>query len=277
MTVLWMDSLVAMADDMEHNDPNPKPLWELGVFTGVARIPHYRGSEEFNLYVLPLPYLIYRGEMIQSDREGVRGIFYRGKHFESNMSVFGNPPVDDSNDAREGMPELDMIFEIGPALKWYITERKAVHTLHAKAALRAVISADVEGPVSLNSEGLNGGLHLIYGNRQPFGSERWRWGSNAALIYSDESFNHYFYDVDQRFATDQRPSYESEGGYGGFGLSTYLTIRTTRNTWVGAYCRWENLNGAVFEDSPLVTEKNNVIWGCAFTWRLSQSEQYVTR
>ena len=52
------------------------PLWELGLFAGAAQIPHYRGSDEYNIYVLPLPYFIYRGEIIRAGKNGIKGIFY---------------------------------------------------------------------------------------------------------------------------------------------------------------------------------------------------------
>ncbi|MFZ1980807.1 MAG: hypothetical protein WAU61_05820, partial [Smithella sp.] len=38
-----------------------KPLWELGVGLGLLQMPDYRGSDENRLYVLPYPYVIYRG------------------------------------------------------------------------------------------------------------------------------------------------------------------------------------------------------------------------
>ncbi len=40
-----------------------KPLWELGIGTGILRMPDYRGSDESRWYLLPYPYVIYRGHL----------------------------------------------------------------------------------------------------------------------------------------------------------------------------------------------------------------------
>ena len=90
-------------------------LWEFGLFSGAARVPHYRGSDEYNIYALPFPYFIYRGEIIQASRDGLKGVFYKNNYIETNISLSGNPPVDGNNNARQGMPDLDALFELGPA------------------------------------------------------------------------------------------------------------------------------------------------------------------
>jgi len=61
-----------------------KPLWELRLFNSVVRLPLYRGSGEYKVYFLPIPYLIYRGQNFQSDRGGIRGVFYRSEFFGNN-------------------------------------------------------------------------------------------------------------------------------------------------------------------------------------------------
>ena len=63
-------------------DKETEPLWEIGLFQGAIYMPHYRGSDEYKLWVMPLPYAIYRGKFFQLDREGVRGIFYSSKYLE---------------------------------------------------------------------------------------------------------------------------------------------------------------------------------------------------
>ena len=50
-----------------------KPLWELGVGLAFLQLPDYRGSDENRLYLLPYPYFIYRGDIVQVDQERVSG------------------------------------------------------------------------------------------------------------------------------------------------------------------------------------------------------------
>ena len=57
------------------------PLWEVQVFIAGFHLPHYRGSKEYETYVVPVPYLEYRGEFLRIDKDGVKGIFFRSEHF----------------------------------------------------------------------------------------------------------------------------------------------------------------------------------------------------
>src|SRR5919108_4076162 len=95
----------------------PRPQWEIGAGAAAVTLPDYRGSDESRGYLLPVPYVIYRGERLRVDRQGVRGIFFESDRVELNLSLNATPPVDsEDNRAREGMPELDPTFEIGPRL-----------------------------------------------------------------------------------------------------------------------------------------------------------------
>ena len=45
--------------------------------------------------------------------------------------------------------------------------------------------------------------------------------------------------------------------------------------WLGAFVRFDNLNQAAFEDSPLVATHRYHLVGIAATWVLSRSEEQV--
>jgi hypothetical protein len=94
-----------------------KPLWEAGIGAGVLTFPDYRGSDHRQTYVLPVPYIIYRGEFLKADRNGVRGIFFNSDRVDLNVSVNASAPVySTDNPTREGMPDLKPTFEVGPSL-----------------------------------------------------------------------------------------------------------------------------------------------------------------
>lgn len=76
----------------EAHAQNGKPLWEAGLFVGVARLPHYPGSDEYSLYALPLPYIVYRGERVRATREGLAGVLFSSDRVQSTVSAYGNPP-----------------------------------------------------------------------------------------------------------------------------------------------------------------------------------------
>ena len=252
---------------------NERPLWELGLFNGIARLPHYRGSDEYKLYALPLPYLIYRGKVIQSDEYGIRGIFFKTKHLESSLSFWGNPPIGGDNRARKEMPDLDALFEIGPAIKWFFKDRGSLDYLYLSIALRGVSSANFDFGVDFAYQGLHGGLQLIYNNRSLFAQNNLEFDFSVGINFTDKDYNSYFYDVSSKYVLPERGFYESDGGYAGFSVSVSIKKKITQNLFLGGYSRWDNINGAVFDDSPLVKGKNNFVIGCALIWKIAESKR----
>src|SRR5215510_5669868 len=84
-----------------------KPLWEAGLGIGALSFPDYRGSDERQLFPVPVPYFVYRGDFLKSDRDGVRGELFDRDVAELNISVSATIPVRSAkNAARSGMPDL---------------------------------------------------------------------------------------------------------------------------------------------------------------------------
>ena len=49
-----------------------KPLWEFGLGVGGVSFPAYPGSDAQRNYAVPVPFIVYRGEFIKADRDGVK-------------------------------------------------------------------------------------------------------------------------------------------------------------------------------------------------------------
>src|SRR5205085_11463785 len=64
-----------------------EPLWEAGIGVAALGLPDYRGSDQSRFYAFPLPYFVYRGEIVKADRQGLRGIFFKTDRIDLNMSV----------------------------------------------------------------------------------------------------------------------------------------------------------------------------------------------
>ena len=80
----------------------------------LPRLPRVRYQAQN--HVLPIPYIVYRGEFFKADRDGIRSIFFDNDTFEVNASAGASFPVDSkNNDARQGMPDLKPTVELGPA------------------------------------------------------------------------------------------------------------------------------------------------------------------
>ena len=240
-----------------------EPLWEAGLGVAGLHFPHYRGSDQSRNYALPLPYFVYRGEILKADREGVRGIFFKTDRVDMNLSVGASLPVRSSDSrAREGMPNLRPSLELGPSVDinlWRAPDR--VVKLDLRLPLRAGVS------VSSHPDyiGLHFFPHLNVDVRDPLGMQGWNLGVLTGPVYTDARYSRYFYSVPREFATAQRPAYEAGGGYAGTQFIVALSKRF-RRFWLGGFARYDTLRGAVFEESPLVTSKRYVAAGIGISW-----------
>ncbi len=142
-----------------------KPLWELGAGLVLLQMPDYFGSDKNRLYLLPYPYFIYRGDILDIDRDRISGRVFKTDRILLDLSFFGQVPVESSdNEARQGMPDLDPTFEVGPSLKITLLDNRQDHQkLYLFLPVRAVFSTDFS---SLRHEGL--------GIRSPIGFRKKR-------------------------------------------------------------------------------------------------------
>lgn len=247
-----------------------KPLWEAGVGIGVVNFPDYRGSDERSSFVLPIPYFVYRGEFLKVDRDSVRGRLFESDRLKLDVSLNGSVPVDsDDNDAREGMDDLDPTLELGPVLKyhaWQSQDRK--YQLDLRLPVRAAITSEIEHIGWIAQPQVN--LDV----RSPLGYDGWKLGLLAGPIFGDSEYHDYFYGVDPQFARPGRPAYEADSGYAGAQVIAALSKRFPK-MWVGGFVKWDTLDNAEFEDSPLVRDSSNLTAGFAVSWVLKVSERLV--
>jgi MipA family protein len=248
------------------------PLYEYGLVGVAARIPHYIGADESSFYAFPMPYLIYRGEILQANRDGVRTIFWHTKKFELDISLSGNPPASD-NKAREGMADLDGIGEIGPALNYYFYDLGERDAFFLQANVRAAFAIGFDDGVDIVHEGYVSDISIIYKNSHLFSNQQIRFHASTGIRFGDAVMHEYFYGVSFKDATPDRQRYEASGGYGGFQVSGSIVKELTPDYSISGYARWNNIDGAVFEESPLVRTHNNLMVGALFTWKIGVSEE----
>lgn len=249
------------------------PLWEVGIGLAAIDFPDYRGSDQRRGYVLPLPFLAYRGDVFKVDRDGVRGLFFKSDAVEFDISLNASTPVKSENNvARQGMPDLDPTVEIGPTVNFTLyrgpTGKSAVQL---RLPVRAVIATDF---THANGEGFVFQPQLTLDVHQLTPLSGWRVGVAAGPLFGDSRYHGYYYSVAPEFATPSRPAFTAPAGYGG----TQLTLSTSRrfpHWWVGAFARWDRLNGAVFEDSPLVKRQQGFSFGLAVSWVFKRSATLV--
>ena len=251
----------------------PLPLWEAGAGAAVVGLPDYRGADQGRTWLLPVPYLVYRGEFLKADERRVRGLFFKSERAELDVSVNAQPPVDSGeNDARRGMPDLDPLLELGPSLNLALYRSPDRRTeVELRLPVRAAFATDFSH-VDFAGWVFQPNLNMDF--RDTFGRAGWKSGILVGPMFSDRRYNQYYYAVDPAFSTSGRPAYNPAGGYAGTQLIATLSKRFPR-FWVGGFARWDTLNGAVFADSPLVRTRHYLAVGVAAAWIIGESQTKV--
>lgn len=247
------------------------PLWEAGAGVAGIDFPQYRGSDERRAYVLPVPYFIYRGDVLKVDRQRMRSLFFHNDDVELDVSVNGSVPVKD-NVARRGMPDLDPTLELGPTLNFRLHESKSNETrLELRLPVRTVLATDFS---YMHDVGWMFQPKLNLDMDNVLNKKGWSMGMSLGSIFTDRRYNQYFYGVEPRYARPDRPAYTAGSGYAGSQFVISLARRLSK-MWVSGFVKWDTLRGAVFEDSPLVKSKESVTAGFVISWVLSESTTKV--
>jgi outer membrane scaffolding protein for murein synthesis (MipA/OmpV family) len=246
------------------------PLWEVGIGAASLSLPDYRGAAHQRQYLLPVPYLIYRGAFLRADREGARAVLVDSSFLDVDVSVAATPPSRSEPDgARAGMPDLEPTFEVGPNVNltlWRSRSKNA--TLHLRLPVRAAIA-------------LHGGFHNVGTTFDPkFNLDignvggGWRMGMQLGALHGSKRYHERIYSVAPDQVTATRPVYEARGGRAGWQALAAMSHRF-ENVWVGGFVRHDTLGNAVFVDSPLVQRRHIWTAGLGMAWVFARSSEMV--
>lgn len=249
-----------------------RPLWEVGLGVGAVSFPAYRGSDQSSQYVLPTPYFTYHGKFLKADRHGFRGQLFESERVDLTVSAALSPPAPSRKiRAREGMPDLQANFEVGPQLDLTLwTSRNHERVLKLLLPLRVAHTLEHD----LQNIGWVFHPKLNLDMRDLPGLPGWNVGLQAGPLFGDRRQHQYFYGVDPVHATAERPAYTARAGFAGMQYLAAVSRRYDRY-WVGAFLRYDNLRGARFADSPLVRTRHYWAGGVAVSWILGQSSTRV--
>jgi outer membrane scaffolding protein for murein synthesis (MipA/OmpV family) len=244
-----------------------KPLWEAGFGAGGVNLPHYRGSNQSNAWLLPVPYFVYRGAILRADRDGARAVLFDSDRVDFDVSLAASAPAKSTDDpARKDMPDLAPTLELGPKLNVNLVREPAW-------------KIDFRMPLRWGTT-LQGSPRSIGWSLTPVLNLDWRPGSlnvglQAGPLWGDRRQHAYFYDVAPEYATATRPAYRASGGYAGWQATLGLS-RRWGDFWFGAFARTDSVAGAVFDSSPLVTSRRQWSYGLATAWVFATSQTRVS-
>jgi outer membrane scaffolding protein for murein synthesis (MipA/OmpV family) len=242
------------------------PLWEIGAVGVAISQQAYPGAVERVNKGIALPFLVYRGEYFRVDRgsAGIRTL--KTDAVEVDVGVAGSLGAkSDAIEARRGMPNLGMLAEFGPRLRWNLGAGPGQGNWRAEFPVRGVFDLNN----GLAHKGTAFEPELIFERR---GQGDWNYSTGLGAVWGDRQLAETFYGVAPVYATPARFAYRAEGGLFAWRLSASLSRKLTPNLRLFGFARADLLSGSANGSSPLVERKTGTSLGLvlAYTWKQSE-------
>ncbi len=242
---------------------------DLGVGYGTGSVPHYPASNQNQNESLFLPIIMYRGDILKSDREeGTRIELFKSLELDINLS-FGATFNNDSseNEARKDMPNLNYTLETGPALNFKLWSVPDYGFLRLQIPIRLTFETNFK---KISFLGLVFEPELRF-QKSHFLMSNLRSSTSVASEFFSQRVANYFYEVEPQYATTERPTYTGREGLSAFKLSQSFMYQYKRfNFIVGT--AYSNFSYSANKNSPLFRSVHNQSYFVAVAWLFYKSE-----
>lgn len=265
VSLIMRSSIVIASDAAKISDA--KAEWSLGLGLGAFDYLLYPGAVTNKRFILPVPYFTYRSPRFEIDR-GFRSFLYDSREMVIDISAdFGLPVDSEDTLARKGMPDLDLMLQLGPSLEFKLNDKnKSYVDARFEIPIRVAVVTDLPDVDNIG--------YLI----EPRFSFDHRRSANAPVAhkttigikFATQDFHAYYYDVEPQYATPVRPAYKSDAGFGGSFIKYRISYRS-KDYIYWMFLRYQSLRGAEFEDSPLVLKNDYYFIGIGFSWIFANS------
>lgn len=248
-----------------------KLSWEIGAGLAGFDIPLYPGSAQHKQYLIPVPYVKLKSEYLEVDR-GIKGFLFSSPNVRLDISGELGVPVRSKDSAiRQGMPNLDTVLQLGPSVEITLSgSRLAKDELRLELPVRVAVATDIK---SIENVGWIFEPRLTYEHRREgmflhaYGLE---YSVTLGLRYGSRDYHSYYYDVAPQFETAERLSFASDAGYSALVVNAVAGWR--QDQWLyWLALQYRNLNNTVYENSPLVENKNYLLIGIGVSWVFASS------
>lgn len=252
-------------------DPRNLPLWEIGASVLTFRAPHYRSSPQHKDYIWPVPYFIIRGKRVQGENSFIRGNFYLSDRLSIDLSMnAGLNVISAENHRRQGMSNIFPSFEVGPMVRFFLwRDQGSKNLLNFEIPVRAAYATDFK---DIQHIGFYNISYFSFASRP----QTWNFNCSTELsagpMMASKKWHDYYYGVSQQFEHRDRAAYQAKGGYSGFQLGATVTKRIGDMLFL-PFLRYDILNEAVFDDSPLYQKNHYAMFGLGFVWFFSKSSK----
>ena len=256
----------ATADETPSPTVATEPLWEAGLGAATLSLPLYRGSDRQRQWLLPVPYVVYRGDFLRADRDGARAQLARRGRVELDLGFGAGPPTrDEPGGAREGMPALPPTVELGPRLNVRLAEG-AQWRADLRVPLRAVVALQSSPRVLGWTLEPTVGIDVDWQGLQ--------FGALVGAVRGDRRLHQHLYGVTAAQALPGRPAYAARAGDAGWQLTLGASRRVGR-LWLGAFVRHDVVGGSIVDASPLVRARQGTAFGLGASWVFARSAAQV--
>lgn len=241
--------------------------WEAGVGLVGVNLPLYPGSSQNAGYLIPFPYLRLESEYLDID-QGLESKLFRSNKVRFSLSGGLGVPVNSAaSTARAGMPDLDLVLQLGPSLDVIFDKRsQGAREFRLELPVRLAVATDFS---SARSAGWLFEPRLVYESKRKQ-KAGWAYEYTAGLRFATDSYHGYYYNVDPQYATATRPEYRASGGYSGLFTDLIASWRK-RSLIYFAWVRYQYLGGVQYEDSPLFEDDNYWFLGIGVNWIYAES------
>jgi len=246
------------------------PLWELGIGIGAIHQPYYTGTKQTRQIAFPTIVPTYRDKVFKSDDKGMRAQLFKSDRIKLDLSADLNLAIDsDDVDLRIGMDDIENIVQFGPSFEVLLKE-----TSNSSLFLNVPVRGVFEVGSGVESSGVNISPNIFYQSDYTMLKNKWKFGATAGPQFGSSDYHNIYYGVDDRFATADRDAYKTNSGYSGSRLQ--LTLKTkNQKRFMLWFLRYENIDGANFDDSPLVETNSNLTVGFLYTHNFFKSKTLV--
>lgn len=274
LRILFIIPLFLFAAQGAFAGERDKPLWEIGLVGIGGYIPDYPSSNEDRVKGIVLPYLVYRGKIIRAGDKGIaRGRIIRSDRVEFDLSLDGSFDTDsDDNLARRGMPDLDYLFEVGPRLQVTLTDHFWGGKVDLEIPARGVMATDFS---SLSFKGAVLYPQLAWQQDNLWGTGT-RFKISAGPIFATEKFMDYFFEVEPRFATPERPAFNAQGGYLGSEMRLSAIRKIRADLSILGDVKINFYDGSQNDNSPLFRDESSISIRAGLLWAPFRSKQKVS-
>ncbi len=242
--------------------------WEAGVGAVGVTLPMYPGASQDTSYLIPFPYLRLESKYLNVD-QGIESRLFRSNKLRFSLSGGLGVPVNSAeSEARAGMPNLDLVLQVGPSLDIIFDKRsQGAREFRLELPVRLAVATDFS---STRAIGWLFEPRLVYESKRKH-KAGWAYEYTVGTRFATNDYHGFYYNVDPQFATPTRPAYVAPGGYSG--LFTDLIGSWRRRSLIYfAWIRYQYLGGVAYEDSPLFDDEHYWFLGIGVNWIFAESK-----